>query len=72
MTTDVEHEQPTGVDRRAALKKAAIAAGAVAWATPTIQALTPGVAAAQTSESPHCFASRVVDFQPLAPTGAPL
>ena len=37
----------SAIDRREALKKAAAAAGVVAWATPTVQALTPGVASAQ-------------------------
>ena len=46
-----DNDTPTpasALDRRAALKKAATAAGIVAWATPTVQALTPGVARAQT------------------------
>ena len=33
-------EVSTGTDRRTALKKAAIAAGVVAWATPAVQAVT--------------------------------
>ena len=31
---------PDGVDRRSALKKAAIAAGVVAWTAPVVQAVT--------------------------------
>jgi hypothetical protein len=36
----------SALDRRAALKKAAAAAGIVAWTTPTVQVLTPRVAGA--------------------------
>ena len=35
------------VDRRAALKKAAVAAGVVAWTTPVVQVLSTGTAHAQ-------------------------
>jgi hypothetical protein len=42
-----DQARSSAVDRRAALKKAAAAAGIVAWATPTVQALTPGIASAQ-------------------------
>src|SRR6185312_15897264 len=35
------------VDRRDALKKAAVAAGAVAWATPVVQIVSSGTALAQ-------------------------
>ena len=35
------------VDRRAALKKAALAAGVVAWTTPVVQVLSTGTAHAQ-------------------------
>jgi hypothetical protein len=38
----------TGVDRRTALKKAAIAAGVVAWTTPAVQAVTARPVHAQT------------------------
>ena len=38
----------TGTDRRTALKKAAIAAGVVAWTTPAVQAVTSRPAHAQT------------------------
>ncbi len=38
----------TGTDRRTALKKAAIAAGVVAWTTPAVQAVTARTASAQT------------------------
>ncbi len=56
MSDETTNPEPTSssVDRRAALKKAALAAGVVAWATPTVQALTPGVAAAQ-SRVTNCF-----------------
>ena len=43
----VMDESPTpssGVDRREALKKAAVAAGVVAWTTPVVQVLSPGIA----------------------------
>lgn len=49
-----EQGTTAGLDRRAALKKAAIAAGVVAWTTPTVQALTPAVASAQSGVT-NCF-----------------
>ena len=48
----------TAVDRREALKKAAVAAGVVAWTTPAVQVLSGGTAHAQTvtgcNRSMHC------------------
>lgn len=43
---DTGEERPT-LDRRSALKKGALAAGIVAWTTPTVLALTPGSSSAQ-------------------------
>ena len=50
MTADdpVDPTISEGTDRRTALKKAAIAAGVVAWTTPAVQAVTARPAFAQT------------------------
>ena len=43
---DLDVENTAGIDRRSALKRAAVAAGVVAWTTPAVVALTPKVAGA--------------------------
>jgi hypothetical protein len=54
----VDDEMPadvsTGTDRRTALKKAAIAAGVVAWTTPAVQAVTARPAHAQQTLITNC------------------
>ena len=54
--TDLDTLEPdtTGFDRRAALKKAALAAGVVAWTTPVVQAVLPGVASAAGASCTGC------------------
>lgn len=47
------------MDRRSALKKGALAAGIVAWTTPTVVALTPGSASAALT---GCFPSVAWEF----------
>ena len=42
-----QHQSAT-IDRRSALKKAAVAAGVAAWTTPVVQVVSPGTAHAQT------------------------
>ena len=54
--TDLDTLEPdtAGFDRRAALKKAALAAGVVAWTTPVVQAVLPGVASAAGASCTGC------------------
>lgn len=46
MTDVLDEAESSGIDRRSALKKAALAAGAAAWASPVIQSLGADAASA--------------------------
>ncbi len=62
------HDQSGAIDRRAALKKAAVAAGVAAWTTPVVQVVSSGTAHAQTVTG--CSPVVTITLQATGPTCA--